>query len=399
MVNGVVAPGTATGLVLLENSVTNVVIPANPTASNAVTGGGSYNFTTAFLPAGSYSVIAHYGGDGMFAPHDSAPIAVTVTKQNSQVLVNFVSFTGASGTTPVLSTSAQSVPYGSSYILRVDVTNSTGTPCENASTGVVSFVCPTGTIQLLSNGSPLNDFPNAQNANSTNVAKLNDRGFAEDQPIQLAASSTPYAITATYTADANSSYNSNASSNTLSVTITRAATTIAVTPSPTSIVSGGNVTLTANVTTTSNGAVPTGTVQFLNGSTALGAAVTCSAVSVTASAGASCVATLTTTLSALGIPDTTSPWRPKLPPGMFWLLGCCAALYGLFLWRMQAAGRRGYAYAGLVVFALAAAGIAGCGGGGGSSKTPQTKTVTITAKFAGDTNYTASSGTTIVTIQ
>jgi hypothetical protein len=111
------------------------------------------------------------------------------------------------------------------------------------------------------------------------------------------------------------------------------------------------------------------------------------------------VATLTTTLSALGIPDTTSPWRPKLPPGMFWLLGCCAALYGLFLWRMQAAGRRGYAYAGLVVFALAAAGIAGCGGGGGSSKTPQTKTVTITAKFAGDTNYTASSGTTIVTIQ
>jgi ABC-type glycerol-3-phosphate transport system substrate-binding protein len=52
----------------------------------------------------------------------------------------------------------------------------------------------------------------------------------------------------------------------------------------------------------------------------------------------------------------------------------------------------------LVVFALVAAGIAGCGGGG-SSKTPQGKTVTITAKFSGDSNYTASSNTTTVTIQ
>jgi hypothetical protein len=84
---------------------------------------------------------------------------------------------------------------------------------------------------------------------------------------------------------------------------------------------------------------------------------------------------------------------------VFWLLGCCAALYGLFLWKMPRARQRGYAYAGLVVFALTAAGIAGCGGGGGSRATPQGKTVTITAKFIGDSNYTASSNTTTVTIQ
>jgi hypothetical protein len=134
----------------------------------------------------------------------------------------------------------------------------------------------------------------------------------------------------------------------------------------------------------------------LNGTTPISGTVKLTPVNGPASS-ASLTATLTTTLSALGIPDTTSPWKLKFPPGLFWLLGCCALLYGLFLVKMPRARRRGYAYAGSVVFALAVAGIAGCGGG--SSKTPQNKTVTITAKFVGDSNYTASSGTTTVTVQ
>jgi len=396
---------TPTGLVVLEDVATGVVID-----TTSLTAAGTYSISTTFLPASAspYNVIAHYGGDGTFGPSDSNAINMTVVKQNSQVVVSFVSFTGTNGTTPVLSTSSQSLPYGSPYILRVDVENTNGTPCENFQTGAVSFVCPTGTIQLLSNGNPLKDFPNAQNVNATNLAKLNDRGFAEDQPIQLAANSTPYAITATYSADANSSYNSNASSNTLSVIIGKATTTTALTASPTSIASGGSVTLTATVSTNSNGEAPCGsgvtnpgTVQFMNGSSAISGTVTYTGTSgAQSSAGlASCTATLTTTLSALGIPDTNSPWSPKLPPGVFWLLGCCAALYGLFVWKMPRARRRGYAYAGLVVFALAAAGIAGCGGGGGSGTTPQGKTVTITANFTGDSNYTASSGNTSVTVQ
>jgi hypothetical protein len=101
----------------------------------------------------------------------------------------------------------------------------------------------------------------------------------------------------------------------------------------------------------------------------------------------------------LGLPESPSPWRPKVPPGAYWLLAASAALYGLFLWKMPKPRRRGYAYAGLALFALAAAGIAGCGGGGSSTPTPQGKTVTITAKFVGDTNYTASNGTTTVTVQ
>ncbi len=394
---------TPTGLVVLEDVATGVVID-----TTSLPAAGAYSISTTFLPASAspYNVIAHYGGDGTFGPSDSNAINMTVVKQNSQVVVSFVSFTGTNGTTPVLSTSTQSVAYGSPYILRVDVENANRTPCENFSTGVVSFVCPTGAIQLLSNGGPLNDFPNAQNANATNAAKLNDRGFAEDQPIQLVPGS--YAITAIYTPDANSSYNAPTSpSNTLSVAITQAGTTTAVKASPTSITSGGMVTLTATVTSTQfsgdapgapGGNLLATPVQFLNGTTPISGTVQLTPSPGSAN-GPQLTATLTTTLSALGIPDTTSPWRPRLPPGPIWLLGSCALLYGFFLWKMPRERRHGYAYAGLVIFALAAAGIAGCGGGGGSSKTPQTKTVTITAKFSGDSNYTASSGTTTVSVQ
>src|SRR5262249_17249359 len=157
------------------------------------------------------------------------------------------------------------------------------------SSGVTVFVCPSGTIALKDNGSALTDFPNAQNANASSSAKLNDRGFAEDRPIQLNVGA--HAITAAYTADAASSYNSNSASNTLSVTITQATTSVALMPSVTSVVSGGSITLTAAVNSQSNSVQgPTGTVQFKNGSTNLGMAVTCTPAGATSSAGASCTA-------------------------------------------------------------------------------------------------------------
>jgi len=394
-VSGLVAPGTATGIVLLENAATGAVIPANAGSSNTVTAGGNYSFTTAFLPAGSYNVIAHYGGDGTLAASNSSPATpITIGKQNSQVVVSFVTFTG---TTPVLSTSAQSVAYGSPYILRVDVESANGTLCENFSTGVVSFVCPTGTVQLFNGTIPLNDFPNAQIPNATNLAKLNDRGFAEDQPIQLAPGA--YGITATYSPDANSSYNAPASaSNTLSVTITKAATTAAVTSSVASVVAGGNVTLTATISTTSNGAGPTGTVQFKNGSSNLGAAATCTPKAASATGSASCTATLTTALSEfvpLGDPRTR-PQVPVLPLGIASLL----LIAFLAMQRRLSMGKRvRYAAAGLVLFACVAAGLTGCSGAGGSSGGGAT-TRSITATYSGDANYTGStSAATTITIR
>jgi hypothetical protein len=393
-VSGMVAPGTATGIVLLENAATGAVIPANPGSSNAVTAGGNYSFTTAFLPAGSYNVIAHYGGDGTLAASNSSPpTPVTIGKQNSQVLVSFVTF---SGRTPVPSTAAQSVPYGSPYILRVDVENANGTPCENFSTGVVSFVCPTGTVQLFNGATPLNDFPNAQIPNATNVAKLNDRGFAEDQPIQLAPGA--YSITATYSPDATSSYNAPAASNTLSVTITKAATTAVVTSNVATVVSGGSVTLTATISTTSNGAGPTGTVQFKNGANNLGAATTCTPKAFSLTAPASCTAMLTTALSEF-VPPAQPRTRPQIPVLPLGLVSVLLIAFLAMQRRLSVGKRVGYAAAGVVLFASVAAGMAGCSGTK-SSAAPSPRTASITAVYSGDANYAGStSAATTVTIQ
>jgi hypothetical protein len=337
-------------------------------------------------------VIAHYGGDGNFAASDSPAISMSVPKQTPNVVVSFVTASGA------ITTAAQNVAYGSPYILRVDVTNSGGTPCENASTGVVSFVCPTGSIQLFSNGSPLSDFPSAQNANATSVATLNDRGFAEDQPIQLVPGL--YGITASYTANANSSYNSNGSSNTLSVTITKAATSAAVTSNVASIVTGGSVTLTAIISTTSNGAGPTGTVQFKNGSSNLGAAATCTptAAPASSSGAAFCTATLTTALSQfVPLSQPRTPTQvPVLPLG---ILSLILIAFLALQRRLSMSKRVGYAAAGLLLLACVAAGLAGCsssgssGGGGGGSHIDS-----ITAVYSGDANYATSTTSTAATV-
>src|SRR6202040_2445276 len=139
-------------------TITTVPLPAS----------GAFTITTTLLPASAapYNVIAHYSGDGTFAASDSPAVPITVPKQTPNVVVSFVTGSGT------ITTAAQTIAYGSPYILRVDVTNSSGTPCENATTGAVSFVCPTGSVQLFSNGSPLNDFPSAQNPNATGVANL-----------------------------------------------------------------------------------------------------------------------------------------------------------------------------------------------------------------------------------
>jgi hypothetical protein len=313
---------------------------------------------------------------------------VTVNPQASRTVVSFVTF--SSTNVPTLNTGAISVPYGSPYILRVDVENSGSQSCQNLSTGAVSFVCPTGTVTLTSNGAALNDFPNAQTPNASSVAKLNDRGFAEDQPIQLPGGT--YSIVAAYSGDSSYSASTSVAEN---VTITKATTTAIVRSSVASVVAGGSVTLTALISSTSNGAGLTGTVQFKNGSNNLGAAATCTPSAASAASAAACTATLTTTLSQL-FPLTQPRPKFRIPGVPLWI---AASLLILFLAlarhtaplrnRWPQVGRRlGYAAAGLVILACVAAGFAGCSGGGSSSGGPHTDS--ITAVYSGDANYAAS---------
>jgi hypothetical protein len=388
---------TPTGVVVFENASNlpagNVPSSNFPPDPAILSSSGTYSVSTTFLPAGMYTLKAHYGGDTTYAPSDSTGISVNLSKQASTVLVSFVNAAGN------LVTANQSVEYGSNYILRVDVENASGTPCQTATTGVVAFTCPTGTVSLLDNGQALKDFPNAQTSNASNVANLNDRGFIEDRPIQLNVGS--HTITASYVDAATSSYTSQANSNALSVMITQATTTTAVTSSASSVTSGAGVTLTATVSSSSNSSAgPSGTVQFLNGSSNLGSAVTCtpagSSGSGTSFVGASCTAKLSTTLSSL--PPGMIDMRPRNTP--FVVLAWLAALLAMlsFVRAMKpAARRRQYAFAGVVFVLFAAAAFAGCGGGssssGGSSRS-------ITAKYSGDSNYAASTSPAVtITVQ
>ncbi len=407
-VSGTVKPtigtGTPTGFVELFNPAVSQIIDTFPLS------GGSYSGTTVMLPGGSaYTVEARYGGDGTFAASTSSTVeAVTnVNKEASKVTVNLVTF--PSNSSPVLSTAAASLPYGSSYILLIAVTNSSGTLCVPPpfGTSVPAFgaplPCPTGTVALLDKGSPLNNFLVPNTTTPTNSAKLNNTGFAEDQPVQLVGGS--HSLTATYAGD--QSFSATNASNTLSITITASPTVTSVAASQTSIAAGASVTLTATVAgSQSNGAAPTGMVQFMNGSSPLSTAVTCgSPVNFNNNTGAppTCTATLTTTALSL-LPPTATPFKaPRFRTLPMWLTALALLILFLFaLQRIAPAKRRVYAYAGLLLFACVAAGIAGCGGGGGGGGGGGNGHVdNVTAVFTtGDANYSGStSGALGITVQ
>ena len=276
--------GTPTGTVSLLGSQPSGI------ASFQLTG-GSFSGTTTFLPGGTYNVTAHYAGDGNFGASDSSPIQVTVNKENSQTQVGVVTFDLNTG--QVISANATSFAYGSPYVVRANVLNSTGNACApQAGPGAPQFFpvsgCPTGTVTITANGSPL---PN-QNLPSSSLFLLNSQGYTEDLPVQFPGG--PYSLAATYSGD--NSFNASGPT-TDSITVTPAATATSLTASASTVQTGASVTLTAVVNTQSNGAAPTGTVQFLNAGVPLSGTVTYTPTpSVTSFA--SLQAVLTTTFSA-----------------------------------------------------------------------------------------------------
>ena len=182
----VTVTGGGTGSVSLWalDSSNNILGSYGPFALSGATATASTNL----LPPTTASIEAYYGGDVTHAGSLSSPKTVTVAGANqaSKTTLNFVTFD--SNNNPVLSTSSQTVSYGSPYILQMLVTNSSNATClnnGNSSGTTPGSPCPKGTITLTDNGSPLKDWPIAGQLNATNIAKLNNQGMAEDQPIQL----------------------------------------------------------------------------------------------------------------------------------------------------------------------------------------------------------------------
>ncbi|MGB8459528.1 MAG: protease pro-enzyme activation domain-containing protein [Candidatus Acidiferrum sp.] len=340
------------------------------------------------LPGGTYNVTARYAGDNTFSTSMSNGVPVVVNKENSRLQYGIVTFDPA--TNVITSTNATTFAYGSPYILRFDILNSTGSACQavsvaNGGTGTTAGCASdaTGTVTITDNGIPLDagTFP------------VNSGGSGEDQPIQLGAGTHP--LTASYTGDI--SYNA-AGPVTNTLTVIKAVTATGVVPSATSIVSGSGISFTANVTTNSNGAGPTGTVVFMNGSTALSNPQNCVPVAATSTTAASCSATLTTTLSFLA-PPSILEGLPRVPSLPVWIVTGLLLLAFLFSLRYLPAGRRRPAFACLMLVVLLMAGIAGCGGGSGGGG-GGANIRSITAVYSGDANYAGSTSAAVsITIQ
>jgi len=266
--------GTPTGAVSLIGGPNDSALGITAfTLSN-----GKATGTTNLLPGGTYGVTAHYAGDGAYGASDSTPpVQVTVNKETSQTQVGLVTSDLSGNVTGLNATTAA---YGSPYVVRVDVTNSSGQQCSSN-----AVPCPTGQVKLSDNGKPLD----------LGSYTLNSQGHLEDQFVQFSVGS--HSVVASYAGD-NSYQPSTSGADAL--TITKAGTTASVSSSNNNPVSGASVTLTTAVSTQSNGVAPTGTVQFLNGSTPISGTVTYSGTNYSSATGAFAMlqATLTASFSS-----------------------------------------------------------------------------------------------------
>jgi hypothetical protein len=252
-------PGTPTGDVAL---LARNTVAANDGGTGSTLTGGATSFTTTTLPGGSYSVIAHYAGDGTFAPSDSNGVPVIVAKENSRLQAGIVTFDPNTGN--VTSTNATSFPYGSPYVLRFDILNSSTNVCQPLVASGTTTGCAvdaTGTVTITDNGAPLDQgaFP------------VNSGGHGEDQPIQL----LPGAHTIVLNYSGDNSYKAGGPV-TLNLTVAMAATMTTLTVPAGVYAVGGNIPFTATVITQGSGVAPDCTaLVFKDGSTVVNSGGDC----------------------------------------------------------------------------------------------------------------------------
>jgi Pro-kumamolisin, activation domain/Bacterial Ig-like domain (group 3) len=322
------------------------------------------------LGGGTHSLVAAYSGDNSFTASTSPADSFTITT--------------APTTTTASSGGVASVPVGQAVTLTAAIaTGSNGAG-------------PTGTVTFTAGGKTIGTGTVTGTAAVFTGSGAAASGTASASVTFAAAGAQ--SVTAAYSGDGNYAPSTSVAI-TLTVTSGTQATTTVVTPSVTSIASGGSVTFTAKVTGTANNAAgPTGIVLFMNGTTALGTAATCMPTPGTASTPGTCTATLMTTLALLTPPVAPANRIPNLPVGPMWLVAgllLAAFMFSLRYPRFAPWTRRlGYACAGALLLACVVAGIAGCGGGGSSSggggggTTPHSDS--ITGVYSGDGTYAAS---------
>ncbi len=147
-------------------------------------------------------------------------------------------------TTATLTTSATTIPAGSSLTLTATITGASGSPAA-----------PSGTITFLDGTTTL-----GTGTLASGVATL----MTSTLPVGN------HSITATYGGDANFNGSNSSAAAVTVTTVAAVATTTALSASPSTGVTGTSITLTATVTAASGTAIPTGPVNFLDGATTIG---------------------------------------------------------------------------------------------------------------------------------
>jgi hypothetical protein len=244
-----VTPSSATGDVALIGSPSGSSLGMD---SFTLTNGAATGSATK-LAGGTYTVTAHYEGNGKDAPSDSTPpIQVNVAPEASQPGIQFELFDPTTGAQT--SSNATTAPYGSLGLLRMSVTSKLGDTCAQNTIGATG--CPTGNVSITNNGVPLD----------AGTYALNVQGYTEDRIVQLPPGTNSLALT--YAGD-NSFTAGTANS---AIAITQAPTTTTGTlggTSPTVTIGGGAI-IYAQTHTQSVGALPTGNYTVLDGASVVG---------------------------------------------------------------------------------------------------------------------------------
>jgi pro-kumamolisin-like protein/Big-like domain-containing protein len=189
------------------------------------------------LTGGSYSLTAHYPGDGTLGSSSSPAVNLVISPETSTTVA------------AALSGPPADVPFTSS-------TYGTPTFLSGTVTGQSGVGTPTGTLSFTADG--------VADGNAT----LNSSGTGTTSSAIPALAVGSHTVSASYPGDANFKSSTSAGVN---LSITKGPTTILL-QLPTT--AGVTTTITASVTvnTTSNGNAPTGTVTLLSGSTQIGGA-------------------------------------------------------------------------------------------------------------------------------
>ncbi len=217
-----------------------------PVAAGNLTG-GSFNGSVASLPGGQYNLTAHYPGDGSFGSSDSPSVAVNVAQENSTISLNGYTYSGG----PIV---VSTIPYGNFVYLHVQVSSASGV-------GI-----PTGSITYLDGGNPIGTVA----LNSAGQAELVSGGYTSLGAV-ICLSVGTHNITANYSGD--NSLHSSLTSQPLVITVTKATPTVYFfNTTEMDVPSTQQVALIGFVA--NNGpALPTGTLQFVDGTTPLGSPV------------------------------------------------------------------------------------------------------------------------------